>query len=119
MGGCMFVLALENTREWSKEKSSERGRFGKRGSEDPQLQKTPSTLAFVRGAVRTSRFDDASRAEETGLRWALRLLWRGCGVSRGGRPRGEYVFCASRRRSTETGRTAKSHSQECKTPETP
>src|SRR5258706_3483038 len=69
-------------------------------------------------AIRSSRFGVASSAEETGVREARRPLWRrGQSVSRGGRPRGGRVFCASHRISTGTGRRANSHIRGCKTPE--
>src|ERR1700694_545311 len=104
-----IAASFGHSQEWA------RGPFRKHGSEDPPLQN-----AFGRRAVRSSLFDDGSSAEETGVRQARRLLWRrGQGVSRGVRPLGGYVCCASHRISTGTGNRAKSHIQGCKTPETP
>jgi hypothetical protein len=68
---------------------------------------------------RSSRFGVGLGAEEKRERQALRLLSRRrYDVFPGVRPLGGHAFCAFRRKSTEKGRRAKSHSQECKTPGT-
>src|SRR5882672_12720976 len=100
-----IAASFGHSQEWA------RGPFRKCGSKDPPLQN-----ALARRAIRSSRFVDASSAEETGVRQARRLLWRkGRSVSRGGRPRGGRVFCAFRRISIETEHRARSHIRGCKT----
>src|SRR5260370_23852791 len=72
-----------------------------------------------RGGMRTSRCGVGWGAEETGVRWALQLVWRrGLGVSRV-RQRGGRVLCTFHRRYTGTGPIATSQSQECRRPGTP
>src|SRR5258706_16257918 len=102
-----IAASFGHSQEWA------RGPFRKCGSKDPPLQN-----AFARRAIRSSRFVDASSAEETGVRQARRLLWRkGRSVSRGGRPRRGGVFFAFFPISIEKKNKARSHIRGCKNPE--